>query len=349
VLRRALAFTFFVSLSAIAQPKTTGQGRWWVGGGFDSNAARDFVTAGRVTVPDGFGFSMGSLEGRLRWRGFALGGAAELATRHFFTQRSEDLLVQSAQAQAQVALGRLFDISVLGRLRDRRGAQRDYSDFAGEAAVTFAPDAKVEATLRGALNRFSFWPRPAYGFFGPGVGLTARYRFDARHTLSLSGHFSPRAYDGQRNVDPRVGPDEQPMGQRRDVFATGSFGYSYRGSFLFSVSYTYLEQASNAYGESLRRHRVAANAGFRLPARLSLLTALVLQASFFPDNIFLSPDLQVVEDDENSSYFTAKLVVPLIDKLDLDLRYAFYLNVLPGQTLFVYTRHVASVGLAISL
>jgi hypothetical protein len=63
--------------------------------------------------------------------------------------------------------------------------------------------------------------------------------------------------------------------------------------------------------------------------------------------VYLAPELNVLEDDENASSASLKLVRPIIDHLELDLRYAFFHNVLPNNG-FVYQRHVVSIGLAIS-
>ena len=55
----------------------------------------------------------------------------------------------------------------------------------------------------------------------------------------------------------------------------------------------------------------------------------------------------MLEEDENVSSVTLKVVKPLNKWLDLDLRYAGFLGILP-QNAFLYVRHVISVGLAVN-
>lgn len=336
--------------AAAGAPTFRGQGHFWVGPGFDSNASRDFVTEGRYTSGDLFGFALLSLDGRLSWDRARLLLSFDLGSRKFVFLPSQDSLIQSAQVEASVALGKQWALGLTLRGRDRRGASRDYSDAVATLNLDFLPSAQLDVRLSGAGERFFFWPRPAYGFVAPQGQLTARYRFDRRHALSLNGGFAYRFYDGVVNDRP-VTPEDEALTNtpRRDSVINAGLGYQYRGPFMASVGYAFLQQASNSYGESQRRHRLSVSGGFRLPWELSFFAQAVLQLSQFPDGIFLSKELLVVEDDENSSFLTLKLVRALGANFEVDLRYALYLNVLPGSGAgFVYTRHVVSAGLALN-
>ena len=77
------------------------------------------------------------------------------------------------------------------------------------------------------------------------------------------------------------------------------------------------------------------------------MTTITWQPSVFPEGVYLSPDLTVLEEDENTSSLTVKLVKPLGRYFDLDIRYAGYLGVLP-QNEFLYLRHVVSIGVSVS-
>lgn len=347
---RCLIATLTLASTWAIAAKVEGHARTWMGAGFDSNAKRDYVSAGRAPDADGFLFGLSQFDGRVWGTAGDASAAYDLATRKFIRWGQEDMLVQNLQLQGSLRLGPVFDAGLTARGRDRRGASRDYTSLGGEGFIVFTPDERLQLMARGGVDRFLFWASPDYGFVGPTGAVNARYRINRRHSINASGWFSPRAYDGARHDDPATTDFDESLERRTDISLSASAGYTYRGPFVLNVSYTYAEQASNSHGESFRRHRLWALAGFRLPAKLSLFASGVLQLSYFPDNVFLSPEIQVVEDDENSSYVTLKLVWPFADKLELDLRYALYINALPGseQTLF-YMRHVVSVGLAVSL
>jgi hypothetical protein len=244
-----------------------------------------------------------------------------------------------------------------GRARDRRGAERDYTDLMGGALLDFLPDPSVDLRLQINAHRFLFRPRFAYSFSGPDAMISARYRFNKKHSISGFGSYMPRKYNGDARTRPLPEgcmvpdpPDEcmvPPTVTRVDQVFSGGLSYSFRGPFHFSFSYSYFDQSSNSYGESVQRHRLNATAGFRLPWSLMLMTTITWQPSVFPEGVYLSPDLTVLEEDENTSSLTVKLVKPLGRYFDLDIRYAGYLGVLP-QNEFLYLRHVVSIGVAVS-
>jgi hypothetical protein len=326
-----------------------GQARAWVGPGFDTNARRDFVSRTLAPQPDGFFFGLGTVDGVIETERTRLSGTYDVAARKFIGLPTEDTIVNSVNGEFGVGLSPQVTVGLWGIARDRRGAERDYTSLLGQGTIDFTPTANLLVRARFGATRFLFWPRFAYSFSGPVGDLIARYRFDRRHSLLIAGSFNPRTYNAQ--VNPR--PDQPAPNVRRfDPFFTASLSYSYRGPFHFSFGYTYLDQTSNSYGETLRRHRVAAVLGIRLPGQFTLLTTGALQLSLFPDGIFLSPELQVIEDDENSSNLTVKLVRPLHEHVELDLRYALYGAVLPQRTsslepLF-YLRNVFSIGVSIA-
>ena len=78
-----------------------------------------------------------------------------------------------------------------------------------------------------------------------------------------------------------------------------------------------------------------------------VLATGALQLTQTPDGVYLSPDLQVVEDDENSSSVTLKIVRPIREHFELDVRYALYVNSLPDAQFF-YLRQVISAGVSVS-
>jgi hypothetical protein len=347
---RLLALLLVTAPGLAGAVDVRGASRLWLGPGYDTNARRDFVTSNAAPQPDGLLFALGTVDGVVEGERFRVSGTYDVAARKFLLLPSEDTIVNSVSGDAQYALAPALSVGLTGAVRDRRGAERDYTSLGGQGVVDFAPTPAVDVRLRVGATRFLFWPRFAYSFSGPTVDATARYRFDRRHALSLTSGFTARTYNATVNSRP---DEPEPSAARRydPVFVVGAT-YAYRGPFHLSVGYSYLDMTSNSFGETLRRHRLSATAGVRLPAKLTLLATGALQLSQFPDGIFLSPELQVVEDDENSSTLTVKLVRPVHAHVDVDVRYALYVNVLPqravGTEPLVYVRNVFSVGATLS-
>ena len=360
MVRRAFTLLVLLTTPLAAAAEFQGRARLWVGPAFDSNARRDFVSPELATAPDLFLFGLGQLEGTLRLgERVRLVGSYDLGARKFLLIPSEDTVVQSAQLEAQVTFGKYFAFGVDGRLRDRRGAGRDYTDLQGGALLDFFPDPSVDMRVQVNAHRFLFYgdaprggPDPshrfAYSFWGPDGTVNARYRFNRRHSVSVFGSYNPRTYNGIARFKPGPeGSPPPPEEERADKVFGGGLSYSYRGPFHFTFSYSYFDQDSNSYGERVQRHRLNATFGARLPWELTFLSSLTWQPSVFPEGVYLSPDLTVLEEDENVSSLTLKLMRPLNKWLDLDVRYAGYLGFLP-QNNFLYVRHVFSVGLAVN-
>lgn len=341
---RLVTFTLVLLAQLAHAVDLGGTARAWVGPGVDTNARRDFG----ASIPartDGFAFVLTQLDGLLNFERLRLVAAHDLAARKFLTLPSEDTLIQNGQLEASWAFARAFAVGLAARGRDRRGAARDYSDLVGQLFFDFVPDDAVNVQLKVGAHRFLYWPKFRYSFFGPEGSLQARYRFNRRHGISVLGSLNPRTYHATTNVNP-ADSNPPPAVTRADTVAQAALTYSYRGPFHLTLGYTYYDQGSNSFGETIRRHRLSATLGVRLPWQLTLLTSGVLQLSQFPDGQYFSDELQVIDDDENSSSFTVKFVRPLTNHLDVDLRYALYVNVVP-QLNFFYLRQVGSLGVSL--
>ncbi len=95
------------------------------------------------------------------------------------------------------------------------------------------------------------------------------------------------------------------------------------------------------------RLRLSATVGAHLPWDFTLLGQAALMLARYPDGVYLSSDIQVAEDDENSSSVTLKLVHPLSERVDLEFKYALYVNQLPRND-YLYARQVGLTGLSVS-
>lgn len=348
MVRCALTLLLLLSTGAAAAD-FRGRGRLWLGPAFDSNAGRDFVSETVRPRPDFFLFGLGQLEGALRLgERVRLVGSYDVSGRKFVFVPTEDTIVQAAQLEGTVAFANYFAVGLSGHARDRRGAERDYTDLVGGAVLDFFPSPSIDMRVQVNAHRFLFYNRFSYSFWGPDGTVSARYRINRRHSVSLFGSYNPRTYNGVARVPPGpAGMETPPEVTRTDVVFGAGASYSYRGPFHFSFSYSYTDQDSISYGESVQRHRLNATVGVRLPWELTLLGSLIVQPAFFPDGVYLSPDLTVLEEDENVSSLTVKLVKPLNKWLDLDARYAGYLGYLP-QNEFLMVRHVVSLGLGVN-
>ena len=338
-----IALALFASSPAQSH-EWRGQARLWLGGGFDSNSPRDYAPTLGGTHADGLGAVVASLDGAFLSERFRAFGSYDGGGRKFLLLASEDTLVNNATLEVSATPFVVLDVGATGRARDRRGAARDYSDFAGEFFLEFIPDDTLSVRARAGAHRFVYWPAFAASFGAFTAGATARYRFTRRHSVSATFDYEGRGY----NADAANNPQGDPVAkrQRRDAFFSANASYAYRGPFQFSATYGFIESASNSFGESFRRHRLALMVGVALPWELTILGNIVGQLSQVPDGVYASGFLTTLEEDEGGSSASFKLVKALGDHFDLDVRYAFYFNILATNGL-IYARHVASLGVAV--
>jgi hypothetical protein len=112
---------------------------------------------------------------------------------------------------------------------------------------------------------------------------------------------------------------------------------------VLSATYSFIYDNSNAYGESLLRHRVEVLAGFSLPWELYLVATGALQFTSFPGGLYLSPELLLLEDDDDLDEISVKISRDLGKGFGLEARYGYYRNDLQQNGL-TYERQVAYVG-----
>jgi hypothetical protein len=309
----------------------------------DSNAPRDFSddSAGSP-VPDVAFSLLAAGEGRITGERLQLVGRYELGGRKYLRYANEDVLAQAAAVEGSMALGTMLGLGVEGRAKDRRGGSRDYSDLSASAFAEYAPDVRLALRVRVGAHRFVYRPDAQANFGGPEVGFLGRYRFNRRHALTVSSEYGSRNYRVQAR--PPSGREGSSLGRRKDGALSAGVGYTYRGPAALGLTYTFQEVSSNSFGETVLRHRLSGSAGVRLPWRLMLLAQGTLGLSHYPDGIFLSPEIILVEEDEGQNSLSLKLARPLSEHLDVELSYAVYSTSLPRNALS-YFRQVAGVGL----
>ncbi|QSQ19998.1 hypothetical protein JY651_32585 [Pyxidicoccus parkwayensis] len=309
----------------------------------DTNASRDFsdATTGGSGGLDQALSLLGSAEGRATFERSQVVGRYELGLRKYLGFTDEDTLVQAGALEGSLALGSEFGVGLEGHAKDRRGGSRAYSDLGASAFVEYAPDVRLALRLRGGARRFVYRPDATANFGGPEVGVLGRYRFDRRHSLSVFGEWGSRGYGTQARTRP--GTTVPAPGLREDGALTAGATYNYRGPVALGLTYAYQESTSNSFGETVLRHRLTGNAGVRLPWRVTLLAQGTLGFSSYPDGIFLSPEIILVEEDEGQNSLSLKLARPISEKVDAELSWGLWSTRLPRNNL-TYTRQVFGLG-----
>ncbi|MFY2556413.1 hypothetical protein ACN469_02115 [Corallococcus terminator] len=308
----------------------------------DTNAPRDF-TDGSTPSPgaDPALSVLGSAEGRATFERTQLVGRYELGARKYVGFAAEDTLIQAGALEASLALGTEFGLGAEGHAKDRRGGTRAYSDLGASVFAEYAPDVRLALRVRAGARRFVYRPDKTANFGGAELGVLGRYRFDRRHSLSLFGDWGARRYGPLAR--PRPGVTESTLGRREDGALTAGASYNYRGPVTLGLTYAYQEVTSNSFGETVLRHRVTGNAGVRLPWRVTLLAQGSLGITRYPDGIYLSPEIILVEEDEGQNSLSLKLARPVSERVDLEVSWGLWSTRLPRNNLS-YSRQVFGVG-----
>ena len=308
----------------------------------DSNAPRDFSDdqAPRPDLDAALGL-LAATEARVTGERRQLVGRYELGGRKYLRYPNESVLVQAAALEGSAALGSTLGVGIEGRAKDRRGGSRDYSDLGANAFLEYAPEVRLALRVRLGAHRFVYRPDAKANFGGPEYGFLGRYRFNRRHALSVFGEYGARRHGVQARPPPSN--EGLELGRRRDRVLSAGTGYTYRGAWAAGLTYTFQEATSNSFGETVLRHRLSASAGVRLPWNVMLLAQGALGLSRYPDGIFLSPEIILVEEEEGQNSLSLTLVRPVSERVDMELSYALYNTSLPRNGLS-YFRQVAGLG-----
>lgn len=356
---RALALVLIAAaaLPSRADADAAGAVRVAVTAGVDTNPARNFTETG--TAPDGMLSALAAAKGSFGAGWLAGTGSVEAGGRKYLLQKSEDTFVSAADVELSARLGKAFRAGILGAGKDRGfgndplgndrlGGERPYSDLTGLAFLAFAPDRRVEVRAMGGAQRFIYWPAQEFNFGAAEVGARVRYRIDAHHALSLEGGLSQRTYGGLARPVPSSAASPFELGRREDTVLTALVGYTFRGPLVASASYGFVGDDSNSFGESLQRHRVTVQAALRLPWQLTFVAEASLQFTRYPDGVYLSPEVQLIEDTESWNSVSAQLSRPLFGPLEVAASYLINFGQLTANGLS-YNRQLATVGLVLRL
>jgi hypothetical protein len=308
----------------------------------DSNAPRDFHNAQTpAPLPDMALSLLAAADGRLTGESLQLVGRYELGGRKYVRYPTEDAVVQAGAVEGSMAVGTQLGLGVEGRAKDRRGGTRDYSDLGAEAFLEYVPDVRLALRIRGGAHRFVYRPDARANFGGTTLGALGRYRFDRRKALSIFGEYESRRYGAEAR--PPEGQEGASLGRRKDGALSAGATFTYRGPVALGLTYGFQEISSNSFGETVLRHRVSGSLGLKLPWNVTLLAQGGLGLSRYPDGIYLSPEIVLVEEDEGQNSLSLKLARPVNAHLDLEVSWALYGTRLPRNGLS-YVRQVGGVG-----
>jgi hypothetical protein len=325
-------------LPALAAAQAEGGLRVTVLGGLDTNPARDF---GGSTPGDATTSAEAIAHGQLRHGRLSLLAQGALGGRMYASTSAQDVFVQQASLEGSAVVLDGFALALRGHGKDVLGGDRPYADLAaGPAAVlAFSPRLSFELSAEG--RRFLYRPLLAYSFGALELLAEASYRFSAHHLGSIALGRSGRTFNAAPVVEPGASSTDP---RREDTVLSAEAGYRYRGPLTLALTAGYEDARSNSFGESAQHLRLTAQAGVRLPFTTMLFLSGTFQLSHYPDGVFLSPELLLVEDSEALDSAAARLVRPLGEHLDAEVRYGLYSTRLPSNGLS-YLRQVMSLGI----
>ncbi|MHB1845054.1 MAG: hypothetical protein ACYCWW_09500 [Deltaproteobacteria bacterium] len=312
--------------------------------GYDSNVYRNFDgQPGEPVVADGLLQLGGELSATDRpARNQQTEVEAEAGARLFFAQSPEDTLVGQLALTHSIAFSRRLTLRVDGEGKDKwvQNGDRAYADFGGGVGLDFRLLRKLDATLRAGFRAFDYFPDTDYSEAGPALSAELRAEPWRKQSLVLGYRLFPQTYRGPQDF-----PDGSSQGHRFDWYHVASAGYAWRGPVVLSLTYFFIDDRSDSYGESLVRHRVEGLCGALLPGELYLVATGALQLTRYPDGLYLSPELLLLEDDDDLDELSVKLSRDLGRGFEVELRGGYYWNDLLQNGL-TYERAVVTLGLA---
>ena len=320
--------------------ETSGALRLTLLGGVDGNPRRDFGGGDSSLVGTAELSAQGDVAGE-RWE---LAGRLGLGGRGYGAATDEDVYVQQAVLEGDYSLARWLSAGLAARAKDVRGGDRPYADLSAGPRLSIAQGA-LGVDLSAEARRFLYRPEAAYSFGALVLSGEASYRFSRRHLGRFFLSSESRSFAAFANPAP---PQTTSTEKRNDAVLAAGVGYRYRGPFTLAAEYSVEDDSSNSYGESALRQKVSAELGLRLPLGVMAFFAGTLQLSHYPDGVFLSPEILLLEDSEALDSASLRLVRPVGPHVDLELRYGIYATTLPSNGLS-YLRQLASVGVTLRL
>ncbi|MFN7133345.1 MAG: hypothetical protein ACK4N5_14800 [Myxococcales bacterium] len=340
-----------VLLSGVAHaaPKWKLAGTLSSGPGIDTNPRRTLgEDVGLFDGTDAFLYLTGNGRARLALDDHhALTARLELGSKKFLTALGEDVLALDGGVGYGYQIDRwLVGIETGGKVRRSRAGDRDYSDVLAEGFADYLFDDALSLRVTLGGRGFSFPDNPLQTSLGPQLGVSGRYQLSRRHGFSAGLGGAPRFYESTARL-PDGSFDASTFRRDRQLWA--QVGYGYRGAIGVQTGLSFMQQASNSFGESTERYRAFAALSTTLPFDVYAMVQGALQFIRYPDGIFLAREL-LLQDDEAQSSLAAKLSWPFHERFDVEAKYGLYWVRLPNEAVndpsLNYLRQTLNLGVA---
>jgi hypothetical protein len=318
--------------------------------GYDSNVYRNFDGVSDPTLPgngavvgDGFLQLDGDLDVSGRpWAHQHTDLALDIGGRLFASQWEEDTLVGAATLVHDIGLSRKLSLRFDASGKDKwvENDDRAFADYGAGVALSLGPWAKTRFDVRAGYQAFVYFPDTDFSELGPSFSISLSSTPWTRQTLAVGYRLMPQFYQG-----PQVFPSGAEAGQRFDWYHLATASYTLQAPIVLSVIYSFIDDDSDSYGESYLRNRVQLVVGAALPWELFLVGMAAVQLTSYPDGLYLSPELLLLEDDDDLDEVGVKISKDVGKGFSIEARYGFYYNGLQQNGL-TYERHVAYLGVA---
>jgi hypothetical protein len=316
--------------------------------GWDTNVYRNFADSASASLPggglvigDGFLQIDGDLDVSGRpWSHQRTELTAELGARLFATQGPEDALVGQAMLVHDIALSRKivlkFDASGKDKWVD--DDDRAFANYGAGAGVSIGPWLRTRLDLRAGYQAFDYFPDTDFSEQGPSASATLVSNPWRKQYFHVGYRLMPQYYQGAQLL-----PSGAAVGQRFDWYHVATAGYALQAPFVLSLTYSFVDDQSDSYGESFLRHRVELLVGVLLPWGIYLVGGGALQITSYPDGLYLSPQLLLLEDDDDLNDVSVKVSKDIGKGFAVEARYGYYRNDFEQNGL-AYERQVAYLG-----
>ena len=320
--------------------------------GYDTNPARVTEAPGDAAEPtqaDQLELVLwrSQLRGRLlRTTGYT--GTLEGGAKRFRDSSDEDSLIVRGSFGLRQRLAGPAGATLGVSLKDRHQPddRRSYRTGSAHTGLSLKGPAGWQFAALAMLQAYRYLPDPRYDHQGWGGHLAAAWQ-QGRFRMNASVQWLALEFEGVRTL--RGGVIDSTGAQREDDFLRADMGGSYVGPAVASVEVYAQRGESTSWGSSNVRLggtgsvAVALGGAVDLSFRGTLLLAQYDDLSSLPA---IDEPVQGVDDEETRSSVAVALRRPVVDPLQLELRYSHYFNAGDGAE---YRRHLLVVGVRVAL
>ncbi|HNW60669.1 MAG TPA: hypothetical protein PKI62_13400 [bacterium] len=342
-MRRALAYILFAAGLALAGENTAPAAAWKMSHRLQAGWEQDSNVYEALSGPRSgqdlrllYELRAGGHRGSRTFRlGYRSGG-------QFYSGLSrENKLIQEAEAGVELPLTPALRLGWTGYGRIKLFLKRgeDYAFGRGQLYLGLRLPARLLLKVGCSGEGLDYPGARFYDYSAPGLFLQLQRPVGGRFVVS--GHASLQRLHYRRSLYQMVSRNEAfPLrdAYQRDRIASGGLRVeaSWQG-FLGQLGYRYEKSASNAPGYDYGRSVLEASFVQQL-AGWYFRGVLTLQKKQYRDNLYPFWPLQLDTEQEESNFLVADLSRPLMERIELILRAAWYRNESPWANLYYRKR-----------